>query len=101
MRGERRRREVELARLPLDTALVELYAADARMLAATGGEDYELILVAPEDVLAATSAALGTPLAIIGRITDGRGVRLLDENGREVDVSADGWDHLKRGRAPA
>ncbi|TAK60882.1 MAG: thiamine-phosphate kinase [Dehalococcoidia bacterium] len=86
---------VELARLPLDAALVELYPIDARMLAATGGEDYELILVAPEDVLAATGAALGAQLAIIGRITEDRGVRLLDEDGHEIDVAAGGWDHLK------
>ncbi len=92
---------VELARVPLDTALVKAYAAEARMLAAAGGEDYELILVAPEDVLAAAGAALGADLATVGRITEGRGVRLLDENGHEVDIAAGGWDHLKRGRAPA
>jgi len=87
---------VELARVPLDAALVEQYPADARMLAATGGEDYELILVAPDDVLAATGAALGAPMWIIGRITEGRGVRLLDEDGRDIDVASGGWDHLKR-----
>jgi thiamine-monophosphate kinase len=92
---------VELARVPLDAALVELYPTQARMLAATGGEDYELILVAPEEVLAATGKALGSPLAIIGRIRDGSRVRMLDESGHEVDVSVGGWDHLKRGRAPA
>ncbi len=92
---------LELARVPLDPALVALYPADARMLAATGGEDYELILVAPEDVLVATSAALGEPLTIIGRVTEGHGVRLLDEHGRKVDLASAGWDHLKRGRGPA
>ena len=92
---------VELPSVPLDAALVELFPSDARMLAVSGGEDYELILVAPDEMLTAIGAALGTPLAIIGRITEGRGVRLLDDKGAEVDLAAGGWDHLKRGRAPA
>ena len=89
--------DVWMPRIPIETALVEKYPDDAAMLAATGGEDYELILVAPEGVLAATGDALGAPLAIIGRVRAGPGgVRLLDANDREIDVAVAGWDHLKR-----
>jgi thiamine-monophosphate kinase len=92
---------VDLGRVPLDPSLVAMYPADAPMLAATGGEDYELILVAPEDALARTGTALGAPLAIVGRISDGRGVRLLDEHGREIDAGTGGWDHLRHGSVSA
>ena len=89
--------DVWLPRIPIEPALIERYPGDAAMLAATGGEDYELILVAPESALAATGAALGTPLAIIGRVRAGAGrARLLDVDDREIDVSRAGWDHLKR-----
>jgi thiamine-monophosphate kinase len=92
--------ELWLPRVPLDPALVETYPEDAPLLAATGGEDYELILVAPADAIGAAGDALGAPLAIVGRIGKGGGrVRLLDADGREVEVAAGGWDHLKlRGR---
>ena len=89
--------DVWLPRVPIEPRLVERYPDDAAMLAATGGEDYELILVAPEAALALVGKALGAPLAIIGRRRAGPGrVRLLDASDREIDVAVAGWDHLKR-----
>jgi thiamine-monophosphate kinase len=94
--------DVWLPRIPVEQALVERYPDHAAMLAATGGEDYELILVAPEPTLAAVGEALGGPLSIIGRVRAGPGrVRLLDAHDREIDVAVAGWDHLKRAGGPA
>jgi thiamine-monophosphate kinase len=90
--------ELWLPRVPLDPALVARYPADAPAMAASGGEDYELILIATEDAIRAAEAALGSPLAVVGRIIEGAGVvHALDEQGREVPVPA-GWDHLAPGR---
>jgi thiamine-monophosphate kinase len=92
--------ELWLPRVPLDPALVARYPADAQSIAAGGGEDYELILVANEGAIRAAEAALGSPLTIVGRIIEGAGmVHARDEQGREVPVTA-GWDHLARERRP-
>ncbi len=96
--------ELRLDRIPLDDNLLLAYRDDAAMMAATGGEDYELILVGPAPALARADAALREQLAknvlqlhVVGRITTGKNiVRVLDQEGREVDVSNRGWDHLQR-----
>ena len=68
-------------------------------MAATGGEDYELILVGSEDAIARTSAALDAPLTIVGRIVEGEPrVRVLDAAGAEVALPSRGWDHLAKDR---
>jgi thiamine-monophosphate kinase len=89
--------EISFESVPVDPSLVAAYPEDARMMAATAGEDYELLLVAPGDVLARASAALQAPLTIVGRIVEGDPrVRLLDASGKDVAVEHAGWDHLKR-----
>ncbi len=86
--------ELWLPKVPLDDALLATFPDDAVTLAATGGEDYELILVAPEDVLKRAEVMLGTPLPIVGVMREGTGVRVLDAAGREVRLAKRGWDHL-------
>jgi thiamine-monophosphate kinase len=89
--------EIAIDSVPLDTSLVVAYADDARTIAATAGEDYELLLVAPDAVIADASARLGAPLAVIGRIVEGPPrVRVLDAAGNEVTLERAGFDHLKR-----
>jgi thiamine-monophosphate kinase len=86
--------ELWLPKVPLDDALVAVFPEDAPTLAATGGEDYELIVVAPEDVLRRAEVMLGTPLPVVGVMREGPGVRVLDAAGREVRLPSRGWDHL-------
>ena len=87
--------ELWLGRVPADAALATRFPDEAAMLAATGGEDYELLLVGDEDALARTSAALPAPLVIVGRMLEGEPrVRVLDERGAEIELPARGWDHL-------
>lgn len=89
--------------IPVAPALAAAYPADARAMAASGGEDYELLLAAPEATLHALDATLRqrgeTGVTVIGSITSGRGVRMLDSSGAAVPLAAGGWDHL-RGPAP-
>lgn len=87
-----------LAKLPLDEALVAVYPDDAQTLAATGGEDYELVVVAPDDVLRRAEVMLGGPLTVVGVMREGAGVRALDASGREARLATPGWDHVRRGR---
>lgn len=87
--------------VPVDKDARNAYGDDARALALTGGEDYELLLVAPDDVLSSLGAAIDTPLTVIGHTvasTDHR-VRVLDRDGNEIDVDRAGFDHLRDARA--
>jgi thiamine-monophosphate kinase len=90
---------VDLARLPLSPAAQLIVAADAalRLRLATGGDDYELLFAAPPEAagaIAALAAELAIPIAEIGAIVPGSGVRLVDESGREISVEIAGWRHF-------
>jgi thiamine-monophosphate kinase len=92
--------ELRLAALPVDPVLARVERAErATERAATGGEDYELVLVAPEEAIRATALASDVPLTVVGRTVDARewrGVRCLGADGREVRFERGGWDHLRR-----
>ncbi|MGD0142159.1 MAG: thiamine-phosphate kinase [Rhizomicrobium sp.] len=90
---------VEAARIPLSPALRALWGDDtaARSKAATAGDDYEIAFTAPESSRnAILKAAVQTAVAIaeIGRVEEGRGVALLDESGRDIEVGNRGFVHF-------
>jgi len=84
--------EVDLAALPLQAGVAAVAAAQgvaAGAFAATGGEDYELLVALDGAALTAASV----PLTVIGRITDGApGVRF---SGPGADAGLRGFDHLR------
>jgi thiamine-monophosphate kinase len=67
-------------------------------LVLSGGDDYELLFTAPASarasVLAAASQA-ATPVARVGRIEAGVGLRLIDAQGREVQNRYASFDHFR------
>lgn len=90
--------EVELASLPASAALAARFDAGARRaLQAAGGDDYELCFTAPParraDV-AALAAATATPVARVGRIVAGAGVRALLAGGGEWTPPRAGHVHF-------
>lgn len=93
--------ELRFADLPVDADLVATYPDGAALMAATGGEDYELLLVGAEASVARAFASLSAPLlTVIGRIVAGDvRVRVLGADGHEVALTTNGWDHLKKNRA--
>ena len=90
--------EVELGLLPLGAGVREVAEAAGRdplELAASGGEDYELLCAVPRAALAGAASAVaehGTTLTEIGRVVSGSSVRLRLPGGRSVPAS--GHDHL-------
>lgn len=86
---------VQLTRLPVHPELAGRFPTDWAGFALSGGEDYELLLVAPPEVLDAIGERSDVPVTTIGRIKDGPAgqVTVLDGEGRPVDVDG-GWDHL-------
>ena len=88
--------EVSAAQLPVRQEVRQAFPEDWPQLALTGGEDYELLLVAPAEVLIAVRERSNAPLAIIGRIMQGRPgqVTARDDQGRVLPIDRAGWDHL-------
>jgi thiamine-monophosphate kinase len=90
--------------LPLSQELRRAFPADAISLACTGGEDYQLVFIAPQETMLLLRASANVPLTVIGEMDEHpeQRPRLMDESGKETRLSADrqgapgaGWDHLR------
>jgi len=93
---------LEADRLPIGAALASFAqraALDARELALSGGDDYELLFaVAPELEPQIPNTGPGdVPLTRVGRLEEGRGAVLRSAEG-DREIGALGYDHL--GGAP-
>ncbi len=89
--------EIDWPAVPVDPLLDELPEALRRQLALAGGDDYELLFSAAVEnrrAIEAIGARLGIPLARIGRIVAGAGLRVRDARGRPVTVDGHGFDHF-------
>ena len=90
--------EIESALLPRSPALLALFdEISARDLALAGGDDYELCFTVPASRAAdvqADLARLGCGATRIGRIVEGRGVRVRGEDGAWLETPRRGWDHF-------
>ena len=66
-------------------------------IALDGGEDYELLFTVPRRLARRLPRAVGgVPIAIIGEITRGRRVLLMDEAGRTEALPTQGWDPFRK-----
>ena len=79
--------EIDLDRVPVQEGVAAIVGTDAALeLAATGGEDYELLACLPPDRLAeATSAVAPLRLTEIGSVTKGAGATLRRADGTELE----------------
>jgi thiamine-monophosphate kinase len=90
--------EIDLAHVPLSEALLSAVGEgrEARLEAATAGDDYELLFAAsPEravDILALQDS-LGLPFSRIGTLTGGTGLRLSAGDERVPLPPRLGWEH--------
>ena len=77
--------QVQLEAIPLSRIFMAARgeSVDARMEAATSGEDFELLFAAPAELAAeifAISAQVGVPVARVGRVGSGSGLHLRHYN---------------------
>ncbi len=88
--------KVILSSIPIHPATITAFPDDTMKMALTGGEDYELLFTAPENVIESIQKHLVTPIAIIGQIvSDNPGkVVLLDKAGNEIELPQCGWEHF-------
>jgi thiamine-monophosphate kinase len=96
------RLEIEVDRIPLVPGLEEVAGGSgpAIELAASGGEDYELLAALPPDRMEPASEAVaktGTELTEIGYATGGHGVALRLPGGGEIQPS--GFDQRRGSRS--
>ena len=90
--------EIDLATLPLSEAFLAALGdgRDARLAAATSGDDYELLFAASSERAAqilALQAVIGLPLNRIGTLSEGSGLRLTDGIEPVPLPSRLGWEH--------
>ena len=88
---------VEIDALPASDALQTAFAGDARVLQATGGDDYELCFTASAsacDAVALAAASAGMVVTRIGRIVEGKGVAAHAADGGAWSAPASGWIHF-------
>lgn len=71
---------------------------DPEVLAATGGEDYELLICAPEPILDALAQSVEVLLTVIGEIA---GDDVVFRRGDEPVEGLSGWDHFGGEDTPA
>jgi thiamine-monophosphate kinase len=87
---------LDLERLPVSGALAAHGTpTDRERCVLFGGDDYELLFTLPGPAAAAAEATLGSsvPVARIGAIEHGRGVRCV-RHGIEAHVTGSGYDHF-------
>ena len=76
--------------------LQKLYL-DPLRLALDGGEDYELLFTLPKRLAPRLPKAIrGVPITIIGEITRGRRIILIDDAGRAKTLPAQGWNPFRK-----
>jgi thiamine-monophosphate kinase len=95
---------VEGRSVPLSPAARQVIASDPQRLATalTGGDDYEVLFTAPPSAAARIrelARSTSTPITPIGQITrslqgDATRVVVLDDAGRALSFTAEGWRHF-------
>jgi thiamine-monophosphate kinase len=66
---------------------------------ASFGDDYEILFTAPASrrrSIEMASQVTKTPVARIGSVAKGKGVRLLNADGAAIEVGAGGFDHFRK-----
>jgi thiamine-monophosphate kinase len=88
---------VHAQKIPISPALRQAFPEDALALACGGGEDYQLLLAAPPEVIERVQDKAEVPIAAIGEMVADRQrrVRLLGDDGRKLAPPPAGWDHLR------
>lgn len=89
---------LDALRIPVHPVLKGLFPQGFMDMALGGGEDYQLLFTAPQDLMDRVLPLLPTPAAVIGEIMEGEEgrVTVLDSEGvRELRAASAGWDHFR------
>ncbi|ELR97828.1 thiamine-monophosphate kinase [Gloeocapsa sp. PCC 73106] len=86
--------EIDAQLLPILPILQRHFPEQALDWTLYGGEDFELVLCLPEKLGQALQQSLGKPAAIIGKITPGSEVKLVDSNYTRILSLKEGFQHF-------
>jgi thiamine-monophosphate kinase len=88
--------QIETPLVPVHPAIISGFDREPLVLALSGGEDYELLFTAPENVIKSVREAVSCPVTIIGDITREKSgkITVIDENGDEISPVSSGWTHF-------
>jgi len=89
--------EIWLDRLPMLVAAESLQPEERWNLQLGGGDDYELCFALPPEIepeLPELAARGGVDLAVIGRFTEGSGIRFLKADGTGFEPGRSGFNHF-------
>jgi thiamine-monophosphate kinase len=66
-------------------------------LALSGGEDYELLFTASNQIINRVKKAMPCPVTVIGEITQGKPgqVAIINAKGKNIPWQKTGWEHFK------
>lgn len=83
--------------IPIHPAVRANFKADCQQLALSGGEDYELLFTASNQVITQVKQAVSCPVTVIGEITEEKPgeIVLIDTTGKTVSWQHTGWEHFK------
>ncbi len=87
---------VEAELVPVHPAVRANFAGRATGLALTGGEDYELLFTATDEIISKVKESMSCPVTVVGEITvDNAGkVTIVDKKGYPVELNGEGWEHF-------
>lgn len=85
---------IEQSRVPLSDSLLRFAGAEqALQCGLGGGDDYLLAFTLPATALLPLQAE-GWPVHVIGQVTTGEGVRLVDADGSSLNIAHRGYNHF-------
>ncbi|MEQ9116426.1 MAG: thiamine-phosphate kinase [Rickettsiales bacterium] len=89
--------KVDVEKIPFSPKLKKLMQKeDLVARALTGGDDYELLFTAPKTFHAqimSIANSLNIPVTQIGSVTSGKGLKILDNDGKTLDFPRKGFEH--------
>ncbi|TET86636.1 MAG: thiamine-phosphate kinase [Dehalococcoidia bacterium] len=88
---------LKVDQVPIHPKVRAAFPQESLDFALTGGEDYELLFTAGEEVIKNVRTLADFPITVIGKITQEGGVTLLDKEGKPFSLDKKGWEHFKQG----
>jgi len=88
-------------KVPVHPTVRAAFKDDCLKLALAGGEDYELLFTTRAELMDRVKGQISCPVTVIGEIVADTTsqVRLIDAEGKEIQLEKTGWDHFAwRGR---
>ncbi len=88
---------VWMHKLPIHPLVKAAFDEESPKLALSGGEDYELLFTASDEILQRVRAVVPVPVTAIGEIVSDEHCRitLCDSRGKPVEHGKRGWEHFR------